>query len=80
MSTVLVTTTTTPQPTITTSPGIVNTEFIIAMSIVAGFVMLIVVYALYTYSIRWRKANSSKKAAEKKRLENLAKVNGSDLV
>lgn len=79
MSTVLVTTTT-PQPTITTSPGIVNTEFIIAMSIVAGFVMLIVVYALYTYSIRWRKANSSKKAAEKKRLENLAKVNGSDLV
>jgi heme/copper-type cytochrome/quinol oxidase subunit 2 len=74
-----------PTESVTTTPhtsnsGIVNTEFIIAMGIVAGFVMIIVVYALYTYSIRWKKASSAKKTAEKKRLENLAKVNGSDLV
>ena len=50
------------QPPAPPETDIVDTPFLIAMSIMAGFTVMIITYGVYTHYLRVQKANKKKRA------------------
>ena len=63
------------QSTTTPQPPIVDTKFIISLSICGGFFCMILIYALHTYRLRYMKRRAREaKQKEKTMLDKLPEI------